>query len=1000
MNNNSLFKVRGGWMLPAFYTMLLLLCVTIVSAQNVPIRGTITDAQGLLPSVNVQIKNKAIATVTDANGNFEIQALPEDTLIVSSMGYLTLELSVGSQTTFNLTLVEDATALEEVTVNAGYYKVKDTERTGSIASIKAADIEKQPVMNVLATMQGRMAGVDITQDSGIPGGGFNIQIRGLNSLRRNGNSPLYIIDGVPFASDAIGNAQTSTILPNATSPLNSINPSDIESIEVLKDADATAIYGSRGANGVVLLTTKKGKAGKTQFSVNASTAFGNVTKNLDLLNTAQYLAVRRAAFENDNISEFAPTDYDVNGTWSETRYTDWQKELLGGTSKINSLQASVSGGSDQTHFLLSGNAYKQGTVFPGKFDYKKGGGHASFNHESTDKKFMVAFSGSYSVERNNQPSADLTRIARNLAPNAPALYDAEGNLNWENSTWENPLAALNSQSLTQTHGLIVNTTLSYELPLNFIARANVGITDMQNRETKTDPSTIYDPVYEASAEYSSLFLNSTSRSSWIVEPQLNWEKIYSNHKLNILVGSTFQRQLNDELLQFGSGFTSNSLLYDLSSASYIKTFSDAETEYRYQAIFGRVNYSYKNKYFLNLTGRRDGSSRFGPGKQFANFGAIGAAWIFSEEKIIKNSLPFLSFGKLRASYGITGNDQIGDYQYLDTYTSSGNDYDGTIGLSPIRLFNPNFSWETNNKFEASVELGFLKDRITTSISYYRNRSSNQLVGIPLPGTTGFSFIQANLDATVQNSGLELTLRTGNFIRKNFEWISSINFTQAKNKLITFPGLEGSTYQSQYVLGESISIQKLYHYIGINEDTGVYEFEDVNGDGEISYTDDAKTLRDFSPKFYGGFSNSFRYKQVHLDFLFQFVKQINWNARSQYEVPGTFGNQATDVLGSWQPSVGGGSNQIYTTGVNGDAANAYTLYAGSDAAVADASYIRLKNVALSYDVPLPLKSVQCKLFVQGQNLLTFTSFKDGDPEFQNRTLLPPLRILSFGAELKF
>ena len=961
---------------------------TPLSGVTVSVKGTLQQAQG----------DKS--TVTDADGKYAISANIDDVLEFAYIGYKTVSVTVTVGNIINVTLQEDATTLKEVAINAGYYKVKDKERTGSIAKITSKDIENQPVTNVLAAMQGRMAGVDIVQTTGVPGGGFDIRIRGLNSLRNNGNAPLYIIDGVPFASDAVGDSQTSSTLPTATSPLNSINPGDIESIEILKDADATAIYGSRGANGVVLITTKRGKSGKTQFSAIVSTGAGQITRKLNLLNTQQYVAIRQQAFANDGITEYPSTAFDVNGTWDANRFTDWQEVLTGGTAEIKNLQASVSGGSAQTHFLISANTYTQSTVFPGDFEYKKGGLHTSFDHESEDKKFKMSFSGIYDIQNNDQPAADLTRISRNLAPNAPALYDANGNLNWENSTWENPLAALNAEALTNTNSLVTNGTFSYQLPYGFTAKTSVGFTDLRHHESRTDPSTIYDPVYEAGAEFSAIFITRTNRQSWIVEPQLNWQRTIGRGKLDVLLGGTFQNQENDRLLQFGSGFTSNSLIYDLASASFIQTFYNDETVYRYQAFFGRINYSWNEKYFINLTGRRDGSSRFGPGKQFATFGALGAAWVFSQEKAIKEQLPFLSFGKLRASYGITGNDQIGDYQYLDTYQSSGNSYDGVIGLQPIRLFNPNFSWESNLKLETALELGMFKDRIFTTFSWYHNRSSNQLVGLPLPATTGFTSLQSNLAATVQNTGLEFTLRTVNVQKDSFGWTTSFNITLPNNKLIAFPGLASSTYRNQYVIGESINIQKLYHYTGINPETGVYEFEDVNGDGNLSFAEDAQTVRDFSPTYYGGVQNQFRYKKFHLDFLFQFVKQLNWNAATQYSTPGALGNQPATIVDGWQQAGDLATQQIYTTGLNSDAVNAYGRYANSDAAVSDASYIRLKNVSLSYMVPNYLKGLQCKLTAQAQNLLTITPYKDGDPEFRNFNYLPPLRIITFGVEFKF
>ena len=313
-----------------------------------PLQGTVRDAQGVLPGVTVLVKGTATGTMTDVNGRFFIEAEPTAILVFSYVGYQTVEVTVGMQTEFTIVLVEDTTQLKEVVVNAGYYTVKDKERTGSISRVTASEVEQQPVTNVLAGMQGRMAGVNIVQETGMPGGGFAIQIRGINSLRSDGNAPLYVIDGVPYSSDTVGSFFTSSLYPTTTSPLNSINPNAIASIEVLKDADATAIYGSRGANGVVLITTKKGQQGKTTVQLRSQLGIGQVATFMDLMSTPAYLALRRQAFANDGITEYPEWAYDVNGVWDMNRSTDWQKELLGRTAILQQYDGSVSGGSPQT----------------------------------------------------------------------------------------------------------------------------------------------------------------------------------------------------------------------------------------------------------------------------------------------------------------------------------------------------------------------------------------------------------------------------------------------------------------------------------------------------------------------------------------------------------------------------------------------------------------------------------------------------------------------------
>jgi TonB-linked SusC/RagA family outer membrane protein len=999
MNKNSLYKARA----PLIYALFICLLYCNVSfAQNsqsfesvqekpTKITGIVSDANGVLPGVTITVNGTTQSTISDNNGKFALTTNLDATLTFTYIGYAAVSVAVDSRSVINITMTEDATTLKEVTVNAGYYTVKNKERTGSIAKITSKDIEKQPVTNVLAAMQGRMAGVDIVQDSGSPGCAFTIKIRGQNSLRADGNQPLYIIDGVPYSSETIGAISTSGTAPSLTSPLNSINPSDIESIEVLKDADATAIYGSRGANGVVLITTKKGKVGETSYTVNVSTSYGSVTRTPKLMDTQQYLAMREQAFANDGVIEYPSYAYDVNGTWDKNRYTDWQKKLIGGTSVIRNAQASVSGGSTRTQYLLSGNYRTETTVFPGDFIYKKGSAHFTMNHTAEDERFKLNFSANYTVQKNNQPAVDLTAVSRTLAPNAPELYDAAGNLNWENSTWDNPLAGLQQQFDSHITDLTANTLLSYQITPNLIFKSSLGYSDLHNNESNTQPNTMYNPAYGLGSEFSGLSTNMTSRNSWIVEPQLHWNTTVGKGKLEVLAGSTMQQQKTERLFQNGYGFASNSLIHDLASAT-IKTVDLSDvTIYKYQALFARINYNYNDRYIINITSRRDGSSRFGAGKQFAVFGAVGVAWLFSNEKFL-NDNSILSFGKLRASIGTTGNDQIGDYQFLDTYISSGVAYQGTIGLQPIRLFNPEFGWETNKKFEVALETGFFKDRIFLTTAYYLNRSSNQLVGIPLPGTTGFNSLYTNLDATVQNSGIEVTLRTENIRSKNFTWSTNFNIAANKNKLISYPGLESSSYASTYVVGQSINIIKLYHYTGMNATTGIYEFQDANGDGTITSIGDRQTIADLSPKYVGGFQNQLKFKRLQLDFLFQFVKQQYFGAIPG--VPGTAVNQLASVSDM-------SSQQPYTAGSNGDIITAYYRYGMSDGALQDASYIRLKNVSLTYDLPSTLsKGLRCQLYLQGQNVMTFTKFNYGDPEFKFSRYLPPLKVFTVGAKLTF
>jgi len=966
------------------------------------ISGTVSDSSGPLPGVIVMVKGTTRSTISNREGKFAITATEDEVLIFSFTGFKTVEVAVGGQTVFNITLHEDAAQLEELIINAGYYNVKQKEATGSIARITSLDIETQPVTNVLAAMQGRMAGVQVTQTTGVPGGGFAIKIRGTNSLRPDGNDPLYIVDGMPYNAASFGAVNSGMILPGAgANPLNSLNPSDIESIEVLKDADATSIYGSRGANGVVLITTKKGKAGKTVFSVDSYTGFGSITKKQNLMKTAEYLAMRRQASSNDGFSEYPAYAYDINGTWDQDRYTDWQEELIGGTSMITNIQSTVSGGSENTQFLLSNTIYRETTVFPGDYDFRKVAINFNLNHASEDKRFHLSFSGNYVADRNNLPATDLTSRALTLAPNAPALYNTDGSLNWENSSWSNPLAALYEPYENKNRTLIANAALRYEIAQGLEVKVALGYTDSRFRDTKATPSTIYDPAYGLGSEYSSLSLNTVESSAWNFEPQLNYKKQLGKSTIQALAGMTFLERKSLQEGLFAQGFSSNSLIYNPAMASLVLPSPTNDTQYNYNAVFARLNYDFDGRYILNITGRRDGSSRFGPGKKFANFGAVGAAWVFSKEAWVSETVPVLSFGKLRASYGTTGNDQIGDYQFLNLYGFSGNNYNNIPGLQPVRLFNPDFSWETNKKLEAAIEIGLFRDRLFLSTAWYRNRSSDQLVGIPLPGTTGFASLQSNLNAVVENTGWEFELRVLPLQKKELEWSASVNLSIPRTKLVSFPGLETSTYRNQYIIGEPLDVIQAYNFEGVDTETGLYTFTDFDGDGIISANGDRRAVVRRNPKYFAGFQNNVRFQNWTVDFLLQYVNQTGTKSAHMGFLPGSISNVPSAGGSVWTQPGDVAQVQQYSTGFNNDATTAFYQYIGSNDSYTDASYVRLKNISVSYELPSSISgSLQCKIYALAQNLFTVTSYKNADPETQYSGYLPPLRIISMGMKLTF
>jgi len=961
--------------------------------DNIDVHGRVVDEQGAPLAGATVVVVGGTGTKTDQNGEFYLRGVDEKAMIeVSFVGYETLTVKVGKELPIALKLGDSK--LDEIQVIA-YGTTTQRLSTGNHVKISSEDISKQPVNNIMATLAGRVPGMTVNETNGNPGASLNVQIRGKNSLA-SGTQPLFLLDGVPFPSSVIGNpAYVIGIANGGQSPIASLNPQDIESIEVLKDADATAIYGSRGANGVVLITTKKGSSGKTKLNANISKGVAQVTRMLPLLNTQQYVKMRKEAFRNDNISMNSTNAYDLLN-WDTTRYTNWEKQLIGGTASLKNANVTISGGNANTSFLIGGSYSKQTTVYPGDFADTKGGLHLNLQHTSNDKKFSLTFGAIYGDNVNNLLITDLANSIT-IAPNAPLPYDNSGKLVWSENgvAFSNPMAALLQTSKNSNENLNGNLTMKYLIAPGLLVNVNSGYTSMNVNQLNTLPISAQMPstTTVGSANY-----GNSSYSNWILEPHLNYHKNISKGQLDVLLGTSFQKDLTYSSLIKATGFTNDALIESAAAASTSAnsvTISTTTVDYRYQSIFGRANYIWDTKYIVDLNFRRDGSSRFGPGRQFGNFGSIGSAWIFSEEKLIKEFAPHLSYGKLRGSYGITGNDQITDYAFFDTYSSPalGN------GLVPTRLYNPDFAWEKNNKLEFALELGFLSDRILFTGSWFRNRSGNQLVAYALPGQTGFTSYISNLDALVQNEGYEFTLTTINVKNKVISWKSDFNISFNRNKLLAFPDLQSSTYANTYFIGQSIYSKTFFHFLGVDPTTGIYQFSGTSNPKDLT------SLKDFTPKFFGSFNNSFSYKNFELSIFFQFTKQDGYNylANVLSNNPGTIGvNEPTYVLNRWRKTGDVANIQKFSTSTI--ARTAISNYGQSDAVITDASFIRLKNAYLSYS--LPLKFVKrigvesIKVFTQSQNLFTWTKYKGFDPETGSSPgiYLPPLRVFTGGIQL--
>lgn len=964
----------------------------VVNEQNEPVVGA-----------TVALKGSKLATPTNEKGEFILSIENKgNTLLVTNIGYLDQEVKLNGETNLLIHLKISIGTLDE-TVLIAYGKTTKRLNTGNVSKVTSEEISEQPISNPLAALEGRVPGLVVTQTSGMPGGNFNVQIRGRNSLSQ-GSEPLFIIDGVPFAANNTNLNQLTSAIASYTgqglSPFNSLSPSDIESIEILKDADATSIYGSRGANGVVLITTKKGKAGKTTFSANVSTGFSKVTRTMNMMNTKEYLQMRREAFKNDGET---PDIYSAPDLllWDTTRYTDFKKLLLGGSARNTDAQISFSGGNSNTQFMIRSNYHYESTIFPGNFNDNRGSMDFNLNHISPDKKFIINLTTNYNSDKNRIATTDPTSFIT-LPPDIPSLYDSLGKLNWEidGNSFDNPLAFLYQKYIAETENLLSNFQLNYKILKALTLKINAGYNTIGVDETSNFPMVSQNPQDFPSGSAS---FGNNRYKSWIIEPQAEYVKNIGKIKFSALLGGTWQQILNNNYTIEASGYTNDELLGSVNGATNT-TVSDGFNQYRYEALFCRFNFNWLDKYIINLTGRRDGSSRFGPNKQFANFGAVGVAWIFSDEDFFKKSVSFLSFGKIRASYGTTGNDQIGNYQYLNVWRPITNSYQGP-SLIPSRLFNPDYSWEVNDKLEASLELGILKDQIIFSTTYFRNRSGNQLVNYNLPAQTGFTSILQNFPALIQNQGFEFSLLTKNFSGKIFKWTTSLNLSIPRNKLISFPGLATSSYAGIYVEGKSLNLFNGYHLLGVDPSSGVYQFEDLDGNGTIDNADYVSNYN-LDPKFYGGLSNSFEYKGWSLNIFLEFKKQMgyNYNNYPLYNfTPGGMYNLPNIMLNRWQKPGDISTIQEFTQTYT-PAFEAQYNFSLSDGRLSDASYIRLKNVSLSYTLPEKISKKMhlsnCRIYLLSQNLVTLTRYKGSDPETQNLFVLPPLKTLTAGFSLTF
>lgn len=990
--------------------------------------GAVLDEQGKpIPGANVKVKGTIQRTVTDQDGKFRILVTADDAVLqISYVGFQNKEFSVkGIKNPFVITLKVLSGDLDQVQVLA-YGTVSKRNNMGSTYTIGAKELAKNPVPNVLQMIENRIPGVSITQNTGQIGGSFTVQIRGQNGF---GNvDPLYVIDGVPYPAGGYngnsGGVSLSGVLPLLNGPtgnvsaqrggnaLNYLNPNDIESIDVLKDADATSIYGSRGAYGVVLITTKKAKSGAPKLTLNVNEGITQRGTSPKLLGTADYLMLRREAMKNDGTT-IGALDNDLNGTWDPNTNTNWVKELTGNIATQTRLYATYGGGNENTSYLISGSFNNTGNITKLKGANNDGGMRFNINSTTPDKKVSLSFTGSYNSTVNTMVQYDFSGDASILqAPNAPSLFLPDGTLNW--STGQNTASAINALYKGVTNNLLSTVVLQYTpvKGLNIVAQTGYNLLNIN--ELNGDPTTYYNPSLTTNSRNSNSNSNDLTIRSWNVNPYITYTmQLGSKGTLVLRTSATLDDKLNTSNLISGVGYVSDALIGNPSAGQAVSA-TYTRVSYRDIGYSGGLNYNWDSKYFINLNARRDGSTKFGPGYRYGTFGSISAGYIFTQEKWVKETLPFLSFGKLKGSYGTVGGDGIANYQYLASYQTTSTPYLGGTGLSPANLANNNLHWEKNKKTDIGLSLGFLKDKIVIDADYYKTITSDQLIQQPLSTVTGYSSVAINTDAVLQNTGLEFSIVTHNIDTKNFSWSTNANFTAPRSKLVSFPaGLVPPN--PNYVVGLPISNLKVYNYAGIDPQTGLYNFINANGvKGTYILLKDPVSLNNITDKtqnvnlapiFFGAVSNSFRYKSFTVDFTFSLERKTGLNFLGQQQtLPGAYNvNETTLALQRWQKP-GDVTNVPRAATYSITSLFSQSNFVSSTGAYEKVLFSKLQNVSISYtfnnEFLRKIHVSNMNVFVQGQNLLTISKYGDLDPENLSARALPALRIFNLGLNLTF
>ena len=975
-----------------FFLLLFIVTLTFsVHGQQINVSGTVVDMEDQLPlpGVSVLIKGTTIGTVTDAEGKYSLVAPDNQSVIVFTfVGYVSQEIMVGTQNLINVVMTQDMRQLSEVVVTGFGTQLKQ-DLTGNIAAVKGKDIQNVAVPTFEQALQGRATGVFIESNNGKVGQGIKVRVRGSSSVTAS-NQPLFVIDGVPVTSQSQGRTTAGE-----TNPMADINFNDVESIEILKDASAAAIFGSRASNGVVIITTKKGSSGKTRFNLDMYTGFSRPTGNREWMNAEQYVDYFLQAAANQdriiNLNRWTPfvesrfDRYSAGTDWRNGEVNeDWQDEAYQDAS-IHQIDLSASGGTDKTRFYASGSySDQEGILIANRFERLSG--RLNLDHSATDK---LTFGLNMSVARtvNNRLSNDnsfatpLQAVAQ--PPIQPIIDPRTNELSGNFTLYFNGLLYKDNTTFeTVVFRNLSNVFASYEFFPGLTFRSEFGVDLLTQNEDRWFGT----KVVRNTGNANGLVWN---RWRQIVNYNMNnfftYNKtINESHTLEVVGGMNYQESSTTGSFVEGQEFPFDDFRR-IASAADISDGSSTGTEWSILSYFARANYKFNNRYLLTLSGRVDGSSRFGEDNRYGFFPGVSAGWILSEENFLlgQNTVSFL---KLRASFGLTGNTPLDDFASRGLFEGDGG-YAGVPGTRYSQSPNPDLSWEQTSQWNIGVDFGFLNDRITGEIDYYIKKTTDLLLNVNVPGTTGLRRQLRNI-GELENRGFELMINTQNIVGE-FSWSTNFNIANNVNELTNIAGqvIEGG-FINRAIEGESMGVFFAQEYAGVDPNNGdaLYYLNTVNPDGSINRETTNNygaaqrvVVGDPNPDFIGGLGNNLSYKGVDLFFLFNFVQGndiYNGGGRFQSANGDWFDNQTVDQLNSWTPE-----NRFTDvpearfTGGNGTG--------HSSRWISDGSYIRLKTATLGYTLPIDLveriKLSRVRFYVSGQNLLTFTDYDGWDPE---------------------